>query len=612
MWLFHPARVGAIPRSMRSMRSTRALRARAISATFGVFGALTAFLAAAATPARAQPLARLRVVVSLPATIPGGIPAGAAGLDGRLLVVFSADSSAAPRFQVGYGANAQPAFAVDVTDWKPGETRTIDAAAFGFPLASLGALPRGSYRVQAILNRYETFRRGDGKVVSLPPDQGEGQRWNAKPGNLFSVPQTVAVDPARGEALRLVIDQVIPPIPPFQETRYVKHVRIRSERLSRFWGRDMYLAAFVTLPDGFESHPDARYPLVINHGHFSTVSDNWREVPPDPNLAPDYSERFSLVGYNRIQQDYSYQFFKEWTGPGFPRVLLVQLQHATPFYDDSYAVNSANNGPYGDAIQYELIPEIERRFRGIGQGWARFVFGGSTGGWESMAVQMFYPDEYNGAWIACPDPIDFRHYTVVNIYSDTNAYYIGSRWKRTPRPGHRNWLGHVDATLEEMNRYEYLLGTKGRSGDQWDVWESVYSPVGDDGYPRRIWDRLTGKIDPVTAAYWKEHYDLSHILQRDWATLGPKLRGKLRLYVGDMDNYYLNNAVYEVESFLRTKPEAEAVVDYGDRDEHCWNGDHARANAYSRLRYPQMVLPWAVERMLRTAPPGADVRSWRY
>lgn len=609
MRLFHSARVGAIP---RSMRNTRALRARAISATFGLFGALTAFLAAAATPARAQPLARIRVVVSLPATIPGGIPAGAAGLDGRLLVVFSADSSAEPRFQVGYGANTQPAFAVDVTDWKPGETRTIDAAAFGFPLASLGALPRGSYRVQAILNRYETFRRSDGKVVSLPPDQGEGQRWNAKPGNLFSVPQTVAVDPARGEALRLVIDQVIPPIPPFQETRYVKHVRIRSERLSRFWGRDMYLAAFVTLPDGFESHPDARYPLVINHGHFSTVPDNWREVPPDPNLAPDYSERFSLVGYNRIQQDYSYQFFKEWTGPGFPRVLLVQLQHATPFYDDSYAVNSANNGPYGDAIQYELIPEIERRFRGIGQGWARFVFGGSTGGWESMAVQMFYPDEYNGAWIACPDPIDFRHYTVVNIYSDTNAYYIGSRWKRTPRPGHRNWLGHVDATLEEMNRYEYLLGTKGRSGDQWDVWESVYSPVGDDGYPRRIWDRLTGKIDPVTAAYWKEHYDLSHILQRDWATLGPKLRGKLRLYVGDMDNYYLNNAVYEVESFLRTKPEAEAVVDYGDRDEHCWNGDHARANAYSRLRYPQMVLPWAVERMLRTAPPGADVRSWRY
>ncbi len=581
------------------------------SASRAALAALT--LAALTARAESQSAAtRLRVAVTLPATIPGGAPATAAGLEGRLIVVFSSDSTAEPRFQVEYGAGAQPAFAIDVSGWKPGDVRTIDGAAFGFPLKSLGALPRGSYRVQAILNRYERFSRSDGKTVSLPPDQGEGQRWNTKPGNLYSAPRTLTVDPARGGVLQLTIDRVIPPIPAFQETKYVKHVRIRSERLSRFWGRDMYLAAFVTLPEGFDSHPQSRYPLAINHGHFATVPDSWREEPPDPTLAPNYSARFSLAGYNRIEQEYSYQFFKDWTGPGFPRFLLVQIQHATPFYDDSYAVNSANNGPYGDAIQYELIPEIEKRFRGIGEGWARFVFGGSTGGWESMAVQMFYPEEYNGAWIACPDPIDFRHYTVVNIYSDTNAYYIGAQWKRTPRPGHRNWLGHIDATLEEMNHYEYLLGTKGRSGDQWDVWESVYSPVGTDGYPRRIWDRLTGKIDPVTAAFWKENYDLSYILQRDWATLGPKLRGKLRIFVGDMDNYYLNNAVYEVEKFLKTKPDAEAVVDYGDRDEHCWNGDHTRANAYSRLRYPQMVLPWAVERMLRTAPAGADLRSWRY
>ena len=557
----------------------------------------------------AQPsAARLRIVVAIPA----GSSVPTAGLDGRLVVVFSTDSSAEPRSQVGYGASTQPAFAIDVTGWKAGQTRVVDASAFGFPLASLTALPKGSYRVQALLNRYETFRRSDGKTVSLPPDQGEGQKWNAKPGNLYSVPNAMRVDPTANEELRLTLDQTIAAIPDFQETKYVKHVRIRSERLSRFWGRDMFIAAFVTLPEGFDSHPQSRYPLVINHGHFSTVPDNWRETPSDPTLTPDYSERFSLAGYNRIQQEYSYQFFKDWTGPGFPRVLLVQIQHATPFYDDSYAVNSANNGPYGDAIQYELLPEIEKRFRGLGAGWARFVFGGSTGGWESMAVQMFYPDEYNGAWIACPDPIDFRHYTVVNIYSDTNAYWFTSRWKRTPRPGHRNYLGHVDATLEEMNRFEYLLGTKGRSGDQWDVWESVYSPVGADGYPRRIWDRLTGSIDPVTAKYWRDNYDLSYILQRDWETLGPKLRGKLRIFVGDMDNYYLNNAVYEVEKFLKTKPEAEAVVDYGDRDEHCWNGDHTRDNAYSRLRYPQMVLPWAVERMRRTAPAGADLRSWRY
>ena len=142
---------------------------------------------------------------------------------------------------------------------------------------------------------------------------------------------------------------------------------------------------------------------------------------------------------------------------------------------------------------------------------------------------------------------------------------------------------------------------------------SFFSPAGADGYPRRIWDRETGDVDPVTAAYWRENYDLAHILRRDWATLGPKLRGKLRIYVGDMDNFYLNNAVYGVEEFLAgASPPAEAVVEYGDRAEHCWNGDHERENAYSRLRYPQMVLPWVVERILDTAPPGADVDSWRY
>ena len=588
--------------------------AAAVATPLARLALLALVLSTFATGAGAQPsrpAPGLRFAVTYPAERLS--PADrAAGLDGRLIVILSTDSTAEPRFQVSYGLAAQPAFAVDVEGWKPGETRYVDAAAFGFPVRTLRDLPRGTYRVQAVLNRYESFRRGDGVTVKLPPDKGEGQRWSAKPGNLYSAPRPLAIDPSRGDVVRLTMDQEIPPVAEFRETKYVKHVRIRSERLSKFWGRDMFIAAFVTLPEGFDSHPDARYPLVINHGHFAPAPDNWREVPPDPALKPDYSERFSLAGYNRIQQELSYQLFKDWTGPGFPRVLLVQIQHATPFYDDSYAVNSANNGPYGDAIQYELIPEIERRFRGLGAGWSRFVFGGSTGGWESMAVQMFYPEEYNGAWIACPDPIDFRHYTVVNIYSDTNAYYMGSRWKRTPRPGHRNYLGHVDATLEEMNLYEYLVGTKGRSGDQWDVWESVFSPLGADGYPRRIWDRLTGKIDPVTAAYWRENYDLSHILQRDWATLGPKLRGKLRIYVGDMDNYYLNNAVYEVEKFLKTKPEANAVVDYGDRDEHCWNGDHTRSNAYSRLRYTQMVLPWAVERMLQTAPAGADLRSWRY
>jgi hypothetical protein len=534
--------------------------------------------------------------------------------DGRLLVIFAPAEQSPdkePRELVHWDDEAIPFFGVDIESWQPGTTRKIDSKAFGFPIRSLNALPRGSYRVQAFLNRYETFRLGDGRVLKLAPDRGEGQQWRSKPGNLYSKPITVRW--TGGALPTVVLSEKIPEIPAFKETPWVKYVRIRSERLSKFWGRDMFLAAFVTLPLGFAEHPDARYPLVINHGHFPSKPSSWRETPPDPDLKPQYSKRFRLEGYNRIQQQLEWEFFQAWTGRGFPRVLLVEIQHPTPYYDDSYAVNSANNGPYGDAIQYELLPEIEERFRGIGQGWARFVYGGSTGGWEAMAVQMFYPDDYNGAWIACPDPIDFRHYMTVNIYEDKNAYYMPNKFKRTPRPANRNWLGAINTTMEENNHWELALGTKGRSGDQFDVWESVYSPVGPDGYPRRIWDRLTGEIDPVTAAYWRDNYDLGAILRRDWQILGPKLRGKLRIYVGDMDNYYLNNAVYAVEEFLRSaSPAAEAVVDYGDRDEHCWNGDHTRSNAYSRLRYPQMVLPWAQERMLMTAPPGADVRSWRY
>lgn len=553
--------------------------------------------------------ARLRFAVTFPAE------RSATPIDGRLLLFISADTSGEPRFQVSDAPRTAQVFGVDVDGWRPGDARYVDASALGYPVQSLAQLPRGTYRVQALVNRYQTFTRSDGHTVKLPPDRWEGQQWARKPGNLYSRPAAMTIDPARGDVVRLTLDQENPEVDDFaeHETEYVKYVRIKSERLSRFWGRDMYLGAWVLLPWGFDDHPEARYPVAINHGHFPSRLTGWRETPPDSTLRPDFSERFQLAGYNRIQQEYAYQLYRDWTGKGFPRMLLVEIQHATPYYDDSYAVNSANNGPYGDAIQYELIPEIERRFRGIGAGWARFTFGGSTGGWEAMAVQMFYPDEYNGAWVACPDPIDFRAYTVVNIYEDENAYYEEGPFTRVPRPGHRNWLGHVTATLEQMNHRELALGSHGRSGDQWDVWQSVYSPAGPDGYPKPIWDKRTGVIDREVAAYWREHYDLSYILRRDWATLGPKLRGKLRIYVGDMDNYYLNDAVYLVEEFLRqANPPADAVIDYGDRDEHCWNGDHTRANAYSRLRYVQMTFPWFVERMITTAPPGADLRSWRY
>ncbi len=552
---------------------------------------------------------RIEVSVTFPEEVEGE------AVDGRLILILASPSDVEPRYRVSAGQGAQPVFGLDVEGWAPGRPAVFDDTVFGFPMR-LGELPPGTYQAQAVLNRYQTFTRSDGHTVSLPPDRGEGQQWSSKPGNLLSTPVEFTVTERGPNRLRIELDGAIPelPDPKSKETEWVKYVRLRSDLLSDFWGTDIYLGAWVLLPAGFDEHPEARYPLAIFHGHFPSEFVHMRTEPPEEGLPCTYSVRFRLDCYNRIQQEYAYRLFQDWPSPDFPRMLVVEIQHPTPFYDDSYAVNSENNGPYGDAIIYELIAHIEELYRGIGEGWARFTYGGSTGGWEAMAVQVFYPEEYNGAWIACPDPIDFRAYGVVNLYEDRNAYFRDSEFKRTPRPGLRDYLGFVDYTLEEVGRLELALGTRTRSGGQWDVWESVYTPVGEDGYPKRIWDKVTGEIDREVAEYWRDNYDLVHILRRDWETLGPKLEGKLHIYVGDMDNLYLNNAVYLAEAFLEstTEPYYGGEVDYGDRAEHCWNGDHARANAYSRLRYVQMFAPRIVERIMASHPPGADLTSWRY
>lgn len=539
--------------------------------------------------------------------------ASAAALDGRLILILAKDDGSEPRFQVRSGINAAQIFGVDADGLAPGETMTIDETVFGYPYDSLSEVPPGEYFVQAVLHKYDTFNLSNGKTVRLPMDQGEGQQWARSPGNLYSEPRLVQVGTS-GAAIPLVLDKVIEPIEPPADTDYIKHVQIRSELLSEFWGRDMYVGAHVLLPEGFDEHPDAHYPLMVFHGHFPDDFGGFRTEPPDENLECQPSERFGLDCYNRTVQQEAYDFYQQWTGPDFPRMLIIEIQHANPYYDDSYAVNSENLGPYGDALTYELIPYIEEQFRGIGEGWSRFTYGGSTGGWEAAAVQVFYPDEYNGAFAACPDPIDFRAYVSVNLYEDDNAYFREGPFQRLPRPEQRNYLGHISIFMEDEGHKELVLGTRGRSGGQYDIWEAVYSPMDDDGYPKRIWDKKTGVIDHAVAEYWKENYDLRHIMERDWATLGPKLEGKMHIYAGDMDNYYLNNAVYLAEEFLESTdtPYYAGDVDYGDRAEHCWNGDHQNSNAISRLRYNSMYVPRILERLLTTAPEGADLTSWRY
>jgi hypothetical protein len=444
-------------------------------------------------------------------------------------------------------------------------------------------------------------------------DQGEGQHWNISPGNLYSKPQKVAVAPGAAP-IALSLTEEIPSFPSPKDTKYVRHIRIQSDLLTKFWGRPMFLSAVILVPEGFDEHPDSHFPEMVFEDHFVDGFDDFRTTPPDPNLKPDYSERFHLAGYNRIQQQEAYQTYQQWISPNFPRYLVIKIQHANPYYDDSYAVNSANLGPYGDAIETELMPAIERQFRGIGQGWARFLYGGSTGGWESLAVQIFYPTHYNGAFVACPDPVDFHAFTNIDLYNDKSAFYLLGAHKQIEQPAMRDYLGHTLITTREINSYELALGDHGRSGEQFDIWQAVYSPEGPDGYPLQIFDKTTGEIDHKVAAYWHEHYDLDAILARNWATLGPELQGKLHVYVGSDDTYFLNNAVYLLEDFLKstTNPPYGGEVTYGPRAEHCWNGDPTLPNALSRLHYNTMYLPKILDRIKKTAPPGADLSSWRY
>ncbi len=535
-------------------------------------------------------------------------------LDGRIILLISKHNDQEPRFQLSDGPKTCLAYGVNVNEIKSGEASNINTEDFGYPIESLKDIPKGEYFVQAVFHLYETFNRADGHTVKLPMDRGEGQHWNRAPGNFYSTPKKINFDPNIQQDFSIEMDQIIPPIETPKDSKYIKHIKIKSELLSKFWGRDMYLGAHVLLPEGFDEHPNVKYPLAIMHGHFPADFGGFRVAPPDPNLKPEFSKRFNLDGYNNIVQQEAHDFYKMWTGPNFPRVLAIEIQHANPYYDDSYAVNSENLGPYGDAITHELIPYIEKQFRGIGEGWSRFLYGGSTGGWEALAAQVLYPDEYNGCFAACPDPIDFRAYMLLDLYKDKNAYYLESDFKQSLIPAQRDYLGNVTASVRDMNYQELVLGTNSRSGGQFDIWEAVYSPVGTDGYPKRIWDKVSGKINPDVAKFWKENYDLTYIMKRDWKTLGPKLQGKVKIYCGDMDNYYLNNAVYLAEDFLEktTEPYYDGEVDYGDRAEHCWNGDHSQPNAISRLRYHQMFIPkWAKEVNSR-APTGADLKSWRY
>jgi hypothetical protein len=537
-------------------------------------------------------------------------------VDGRLLVILSRDSSREPRLQITQNVETQQFFGVTVDGVEPDRAAILDGSAIGYPITDFTDVPPGEYNVQALLNVYDTLKRKDLPVIKAAMDRWEGQKWNTKPGNLYSQPRKMWIDPAKSGRIDLTLDKVIPPLPYPKDTNWVKYIRVESKLLSEFWGRKIELGAFVLLPDGFNEHPDARYPLIINPAHFPTDINAFSASPPDPTAR----------GNEKTAQEYAYRFYQDWTTGKVPRMLVMTFQHPTPFYDDSYGVNSANNGPFGDAITQELIPQVEKQFRGIGEPWARTLTGCSTGGWEALGMQIAYPDFYNGTWAGAPSPIDFRAWRLVNIYEDANAYWYSGLWGPVPRPSiasrgsndvspvDRMEDGHVGLTMEQDNHLELVVGDKGRGAGLWDGMQAVFGPVGPDGYPGQIWDKRTGKINPDVAAYWREHADLGHILKRDWPTIGPKLVGKIHLTSGTSDQWYLSNAVRYVEQVLEnTKdPYYGGSVEYGPRYIHCYRGDSKSALSVSSRTVYQRLMPAMADHIVKTAPPGADVKSWRY
>lgn len=497
----------------------------------------------------------LQFRVSVPAALRG------TPVTGRVYVFLARHDDIEPRLQVRHESDCTPFFGVDVLGLPPGTPGVIDARTLGYPVRSLREIPAGDYYVQALLNVYTEFHRADGHTLWLHDDQWEGQQFNRSPGNLVSEVRRVHLDPLAPDTIHLELTRVLPPVELPPDTKWVKHIKIQSKILTAWWGHPMYLGATVLVPRGYETDTARRYPTVYEQGHFNLRAPFGFSTDSTTETPSERAERLE-----RTAREPGFEFYKAWSAPGFPRMIAVTFQHPTPYFDDSYAVNSANNGPYGDAILQELIPYLEARFRMIRAPWARTLTGGSTGGWEALALQVYHPDVFGGTWVLYPDPVDFRSYELVDAYSDTNAFvWPVAEWMSFERPAEREVTGQGRISVRMESQFEAVLGSHARSGEQFAIWEATYGPVGPDGYPAELWDLLSGKVNRDVAQYFKAHdYDLRDYLERNWATLGPKLRGQIHIFVGDMDTFYLNLAVYQIEAFLKgARPAYGGEIGYG-------------------------------------------------
>ncbi len=514
--------------------------------------ALTGVRLASATIVRSG----TQFVITMPAAVHGS------PVTGRVYVALSRTRFPEPRELAGDLAESIPFFGRDVSPFVPGGTVVVGPSTPGYPTATptLAALPAGRYYAQAILSVYTRYHRADGHVIWAHQDHWEGQQFGLSPGNLVSRVVRVHIDPAHPASIELPLARVLPPIVLPPDTVWVKHVKIRSRLLSAFWGIPQYLGATVLLPKGYAAS-SRRYPTVYEQSHF-TLDPAFGFDPQALPETPQHRLRRLQTGARESRPAFTHA----WMDGRAPPMVAVVFQHPTPYYDDSYAVDSPNNGPYGRALMSELIPYLEAHFRLERSGRARFLIGGSTGGWEALALQVYHPDAFNGVWGLYPDPVDFHRFQIGNLYTDPNAFFESyGDWNNAETGAQRRADGLQVETMRGESRLEYVRGSHGRSGEQFNAWDAAWGPVGRDGYPEEFWDKHTGVIDHRAVAWSRDHgYDLTSYLVQNWSRIGPALVGKIHVEVGDQDDYYLNLACYRMqEALARLQPDPHAVFIYG-------------------------------------------------
>jgi pimeloyl-ACP methyl ester carboxylesterase len=422
---------------------------------------------------------------------------------GRVYVMLSKQDVSELRFGPNW-VRPDPFFAIDVKDWQPGQPLVLDGKALGFPV-TVDKVPRGIYSIQAVMD----FDRGE-------------QSFSAAEGNGFSRTLRRELDGATSGPVELRIDQIYR-AKPFRETERVKLVDIESQLLTAFHGRSTHLRAGVVLPHSFARQPQRRYPVVY-------------EVP---GFGGTHFGAFAAAQ-------------REATNVAGVEMLYVVLDPSCRFGHHVFA-DSANNGPCGRALVEELIPYLEAKYRAFGTGQARFVTGHSSGGWSSLWLQITYPDHFNGVWSTSPDPVDFGDFQGIDLTKPDANMFLDAQGQQRP-VARAN--GKPILFFRSFSDMEEVMGHGGQLGS----FEAVFSPRGPNGRPRPLWDRTTGTIDPETAKSW-ERYNIRIILERNWKTLAPKLAGKLHVWTGGADTFYLDGAVRRLkEALARLGSDADVQI----------------------------------------------------